>query len=102
MVIQLNKIFQTKDTRLAQYVKRIHKMLVHFEYFSIHQIPRKNNAQADFLAKLARSSEVKIIPVGFQPNPSIGEEKKLGKEALVLIRSQVRLQSNNEKKYPRE
>lgn len=55
MVIQLNKIFQTKDTRLAQYVKRIHKMLVHFEYFSIHQIPRKNNAQADFLAKLASS-----------------------------------------------
>lgn len=63
MVNQINKLHQAMNAKLFQYAKKVCEMLTTFESFSVHQIPRDKNTQADLLVKLANSqgvSEVKI------------------------------------------
>ena len=68
-------------------------MLTFFEDFSIHQIPKGDNSQANLLAKLASSKgapETQIVLVGFLANPIIEENKQeKTNELLVLTQSRA-------------
>jgi len=92
MVNQLNCTYQTKDAQLTSYVKKILKMLALFEDFSICQIPRDKNAQADSLAKFASSrgaAESHVVLIGYQDKPSIDNEAVDAElHVMVMTRSQ--------------
>nr|KYP39300.1 hypothetical protein KK1_039392 [Cajanus cajan] len=53
MVEQLNGTYQTKDTLLQRYFHLATQQISSFDEFTIHHVPRKQNARADLLSKLA-------------------------------------------------
>nr|KYP64507.1 hypothetical protein KK1_019107 [Cajanus cajan] len=53
MVEQLSGTYQTKDTLLQRYFHVASQQISSFEEFTIHHVPREQNARADLLSKLA-------------------------------------------------
>ncbi|KAJ9544140.1 hypothetical protein OSB04_023847 [Centaurea solstitialis] len=52
VVNQINGDFQAKDSKMMSYLKIVKERIVRFDHFSIEQIPRDQNTQADALANL--------------------------------------------------
>ncbi|XP_020231813.1 uncharacterized protein LOC109812294 [Cajanus cajan] len=53
MVEQLSAAYQTKDTLLQRYFHAASQEISSFDEFTIHHVPREQNARADLLSKLA-------------------------------------------------
>nr|KYP74071.1 Pol polyprotein [Cajanus cajan] len=53
MVEQLSGTYQTKDTLLQRYFHVASQQISSFEEFTIHHVPREQNARASLLSKLA-------------------------------------------------
>nr|KYP43548.1 Uncharacterized protein Mb2253c family [Cajanus cajan] len=53
MVEQLSGTYQTKDTLLQRYFHAESQRISSFDEFTIHHVPREQNAKADLLSKLA-------------------------------------------------
>ncbi|XP_059633000.1 uncharacterized protein LOC132275612 [Cornus florida] len=62
--------YEAKDEKMKTYLHKIEDIKGFFKKFSIHRIPREENAQADALARLATTEEDKAIPVGYLDEPS--------------------------------
>ncbi|XP_070035479.1 uncharacterized protein [Nicotiana tomentosiformis] len=52
-------IFDTKEERMQQYVIKVQALLARFREWSITHIPREDNTEADALANLGSSTEIK-------------------------------------------
>ena len=66
VVNQILGEYQARGSRSAAYLKKVQNTLDHFEYYTVEQIPREENAMADALARLATSrdaDELSIIPI---------------------------------------
>ncbi|XP_016178361.1 uncharacterized protein LOC107620749 [Arachis ipaensis] len=50
---QINGDYQTRDPLLQQYLAKVNKLKEGFEHVTIQHVPRKRNARADLLSKLA-------------------------------------------------
>ncbi|XP_070050695.1 uncharacterized protein [Nicotiana tomentosiformis] len=59
MVNQVYGIFETKEECMQQYVVKDQALLARFGEWSITHIPRKDNAEADALANLGSSTEIR-------------------------------------------
>ena len=57
MVSQLNEKYEIKDETVAAYVRWVFEVMKLLKHFSITDIPRSENRQADALSKLANSFE---------------------------------------------
>ena len=53
IVGQVEKEFTAKEPELIKYLAAVRRMEKHFTGFSLHHIPRNENAEADELAKAA-------------------------------------------------
>ena len=74
VVNQVTSSYQVKEERMTAFLSQVHQMLKEFEEYSITQISRLANANADSLARLASAaitSFTRIIPVELLPQPSI-------------------------------
>jgi reverse transcriptase-like protein len=72
----MNGEFETKDDNMRMYLQRVKFLIEQLKQFSISHIPRFANAQADSLAKLARSADVpkaRNIIWDVLPTPSINQ-----------------------------
>ena len=59
---------------MAAYLQKAKDLLKSFSSYSIHQVPRSQNAQVDALARLASTKDselLDVIPVEFLSKPSI-------------------------------
>ncbi|GAU45985.1 hypothetical protein TSUD_401250 [Trifolium subterraneum] len=54
---QVSDEFQTKDPQLAKYLEKVKGMSKQFSMFELTYVPRKQNARADLLAKLASTKK---------------------------------------------
>ncbi|MGV8048710.1 hypothetical protein PJP07_31390, partial [Mycobacterium kansasii] len=62
--------------RLKAYLQKAKELIDGFQHFTIIQIPRAENAQADLLAKLTTTNEDEIpksVPIQYVTKPSINE-----------------------------
>ncbi|KAL0445369.1 UNVERIFIED_CONTAM: hypothetical protein Slati_2259600 [Sesamum latifolium] len=57
MVKQVEGTYQAKEESMIQYLQQITDLKTKFHHFQIIQIPREENAKADYLSKLASSLE---------------------------------------------
>ncbi|XP_059663409.1 uncharacterized protein LOC132309074 [Cornus florida] len=67
---QVQGEYEAKDEKMKTYLHKIEDIKGFFKKFSIHRIPREENAQADALARLATTEEDKAIPMGYLDEPS--------------------------------
>ncbi|XP_059669890.1 uncharacterized protein LOC132315551 [Cornus florida] len=67
---QVQGEYEAKDEKMKTYLHKIEDIKGFLKKFSIHRIPREENAQADALARLATTEEDKAIPVGYLDEPS--------------------------------
>ncbi|KAJ9552293.1 hypothetical protein OSB04_016338 [Centaurea solstitialis] len=83
VVNQINGEFQAKDSKMISYLKIAKDKIARFDKFSIEQIPRDLNAQADALANLGSAFNeptLESIPIIHLMSPTI-EEKTTNNEA---------------------
>ncbi|KAK3030609.1 hypothetical protein RJ639_039969 [Escallonia herrerae] len=52
--------YEARDERMAQYLNLVKTSAVKFQNFTIHQIPRDQNTQADTLSRLASAEETDV------------------------------------------
>ena len=67
----------TKDTRMEAYLNIVRSLIKYFKEYTIQQVSRDLNTQADALAIFGSTSEPSIhrsIPIGFIKEPSIKVE----------------------------
>ncbi|KAL0406387.1 UNVERIFIED_CONTAM: hypothetical protein Slati_3952600 [Sesamum latifolium] len=57
VVKQVEGTYEAKEESMIQYLQQITDLKIKFHHFQIIQIPREENAKADFLSKLASSLE---------------------------------------------
>ena len=61
------------------YLEKAKTTLEHFEFYTIEQVPREQNSNADALARLATSTEVdelNVVPIKHLSTPSISEPEQ--------------------------
>ena len=78
IVNQMNGEFQAKDSKMTAYLKFAKEKSERFEKFSIEQIPRDQNTQADALANLRSAFNeptIDCIPMIHLTGPSIENEE---------------------------
>ena len=71
VVNQVNGTYEAKEAHIRKYLERVHKTLLSFESYTITQVPRSQNKEADALSKLAsvvfehltKEILVEILPV---------------------------------------
>ncbi|XP_016505892.2 uncharacterized protein LOC107823715 [Nicotiana tabacum] len=59
VVNQVYGIFDTKEERMQQYLNKVQALLTRFKEWSIVHVPRDENVEADALANLGSSIEIK-------------------------------------------
>ena len=69
IINQVLMLYEVKKVELLPYFKYASKLLTQFDTFSIEHVPRKENLQADALAKLASTlaisdKEIKVPKIG--------------------------------------
>jgi hypothetical protein len=62
----VEKESEPKEPELVKYLAEVHKMERHFRGFTIEHFPRKNNGEADELAKKAARGEAMPLDVFFE------------------------------------
>ena len=70
--------YQARGPKLAAYLAKVRGYLDQFKKYTIEQIPREQNTNADALAKLASTRDkdtLESILVKYLSKPSIAEEK---------------------------
>ncbi|XP_060972619.1 uncharacterized protein LOC133038471 [Cannabis sativa] len=78
LVNQVLGEYQARGLKMEAYLLQVQKQLQQFEYYSIEQVPREQNSNADALARLATTKEadtLNVVPVEFLPRPSINVEE---------------------------
>ena len=59
---------------MASYLGKAQEMLHNFRSFTIWQVPREQNSNADALAKLATTKDaelINVVPIDYLESPSI-------------------------------
>ncbi|KAJ9566692.1 hypothetical protein OSB04_002658 [Centaurea solstitialis] len=85
VVNQVNGDFQAKDSKMMSYLKVVKERVARFDHFSIEQIPRDLNTQADALANLGSAfndpsmESIHILHLT-TPTIEIKEEVQMNKE----------------------
>ena len=72
--------YQAWGTRMAAYLEKVKMAFKVFEFYSVEKIPRKDNALADALARVATSKEAEelsIVPVDVLHEPSIVQSQEI-------------------------
>ena len=80
VVCQINDEYQAREEKMAAYLQKAEELLGSFSLYTISQILRSQNAEADALTQLASTKDVdklKIIPVETLDSPSIQTIKEL-------------------------
>ncbi|KAJ9544085.1 hypothetical protein OSB04_023792 [Centaurea solstitialis] len=80
VVNQINGDFQAKDSNMMTYLKIAKEMIARFESFSIEQIPRDLNVQADALANLGSAFNeptLESIPIIHLTTPTIEAKEEV-------------------------
>ncbi|KAJ9541934.1 hypothetical protein OSB04_028440 [Centaurea solstitialis] len=85
VVNQVNGDFQAKDSKMTTYLKIVKDRVARFDHFSIEQIPRDLNTQADALANLGSAfndPSMESIPILHltMPTIEIKEEVQMNEE----------------------
>ncbi|KAJ9561447.1 hypothetical protein OSB04_006607 [Centaurea solstitialis] len=85
VVNQVNGDFQAKDSKMTTYLKIVKDWIARFDHFSIEQIPRDLNTQADALANLGSAfndPSMESIPILHLMTPTIEmkEEVQMNEE----------------------
>nr|KYP45464.1 Retrotransposable element Tf2 [Cajanus cajan] len=83
MVEQLSGAYQTKDTLLQRYFHLATQQISSFDEFTIHHVPREQNARADPLSKLA--STKRILP----EDKDEARKVRLKSAKFVIIRDEL-------------
>ena len=75
----MNGPYEARDQRMSAYLTKAKQLQLTFDEFTILQIPRSNNAQADALASLGSTtaSGSKSIPIVHLMLPTIQEAEVL-------------------------
>ena len=66
--------YQVRGEKMAAYLQKAKDLLSTFSSFTIRQVPREQNTQADALARLASTKDaelLEVIPLKFLGKPSI-------------------------------
>jgi len=74
IVNQVKGQYQTRDEKMAAYLKKVKEALGKFTAFEIQQVPRAENSNADALARLATSRDadlLNLVPLEVLKVPSI-------------------------------
>ena len=74
VVCQINDEYQAREGKMAAYLHKAKKLLESFSSYTVSQILRSQNAEADALAQLASArdaDQLKFIPVETLSSPSI-------------------------------
>jgi len=61
IVNQVKGLYQTRDEKMAAYLKKVKEALEKFATFDIQQVPRAENSNADALARLATSRDADLL-----------------------------------------
>ncbi|XP_024017090.1 uncharacterized protein LOC112090316 [Morus notabilis] len=61
IVYQMKGQYQTRDEKMAAYVKKVKEALRRLTAYDIQQVPRADNSNVDALAKLATSRDVELL-----------------------------------------
>ena len=80
VVNQLQGSYQTRDTKMAAYLKIVKELQVGFESFSILQVPRVENSHADSLANLGAAIQTTTpmsIPLVYVQWPATWKDEPL-------------------------
>ncbi|XP_052177535.1 uncharacterized protein LOC127791591 [Diospyros lotus] len=87
VVNQIRGEYQAKGVKMVAYLLKVRELLVPFQRFEVHQIPRSQNSHADALARLATARDTEFlgaIPVEFLAAPSMEQPT----ETMVVHASQ--------------
>jgi len=80
VVNQVKGQYQTRDEKMAAYLKKAKEALGKLSAYDIQQVPRAENSNADALAKLATSKDaelLKLVPVEVLKVPSTKENPEV-------------------------
>lgn len=72
--------YQARGTRMAAYLEKVKTTFEDFEFYSVEQIPREDNALTDALERLSISreaEELSIVPVEVLHEPSIVQSREI-------------------------
>ena len=74
VVCQVTDEYQVRGKKMAAYLRKAKDLLSTFSSYTIQQVPRAQNAQANGLARLASTKDtelLKVTPIEFLNEPSI-------------------------------
>ncbi|KAL0408176.1 UNVERIFIED_CONTAM: hypothetical protein Sradi_1752000 [Sesamum radiatum] len=57
IVKQVKREYEAREESMIQYIRQIEELRPKFESFQLQQIPREDNAKADYISKLASALE---------------------------------------------
>ena len=79
MVYQVLGEYQAKGLRMVQYLNKVKDLLAQLKKYSIIQVLREQNANANALAKLASAKDantLNVVPIEFLKERSIAEQEE--------------------------
>ena len=74
VVCQITNEYQARGEKMVTYLQKAKDLLSTFSSFTIWQVPKEHNMQADTLARLASTKDaelLEVIPMEFLSTPSI-------------------------------
>ena len=74
VLCQITDEYQAREEKMTAYLQKAKELLGSFNSYTIHQILRSQNAEADALAQLASmkdADQLKVVPAEFLDSPSI-------------------------------
>lgn len=80
MANQISGEYQARGFKIMAYLGKVKDTLAQFDRYSIQQVPRDKNSDADTLARLASAKEPEslgAISVEYLPNPNIEKEETI-------------------------
>ena len=92
IVSQIRGEFAAKDSKMTAYLDLAKQKANHFNPFTITQIPRDQNTQADALANLGsalRKLNVKSIPIAHLTKPTISKPDETPSLAVTTSQKQL-------------
>ena len=82
IMCQVNDEYQAREEKMAAYLQKAKELLVSFSSYTISQIPRSQNVEADTLARLASTREAD--PLKFIPMETLNSLSIQTKEPLIV------------------
>ena len=81
VVNQVNQKYKTKDPEMTRYLSQVKTLMAKFIRCVLVRISREDNSQADALAKLASTTDMKLprtVTVFQLPDPAVAEDQDSG------------------------